>query len=183
MFLDMCALYDLVHFSCNLTSGIHCPPQYFQYTPGVKDITISTRPPTTMNNHPLELLDDTAPDKGSSGTAPPPRKRDKFRKFFSIPKSLAKVKAKSSTQSLTSQQSTLWSDSSQVDDHRNKTLPIAQTDELRRSVIFPENVAKPSVKTALPGLQERIDRIDQLLYCHMLLRQDSVVSSSRREGN
>ncbi|KAG0065091.1 hypothetical protein BGZ90_001933, partial [Linnemannia elongata] len=139
-------------------------------------------PLTTMNNRPLELLDDTAPDKDSSGTAPPPRKRDKFLKFFSIPKSLAKVKAKSSTQSLTSQRSTLWSDSSQVDGHRNKTSPIAQTDDLRRSVIFPENVAKPSVKTALPGLQEHIESTEQLLYCNLLLRQDSAISSSSDAG-
>ncbi|KAG0061810.1 hypothetical protein BGZ89_011155, partial [Linnemannia elongata] len=135
-----------------------------------------------MNNRPLELLDDTAPDKGSSGTAPPPRKRDKFRKFFSILKSLARVKAKSSTQSLTSQQSTLWSDSSQVDGHQNNTLPIAQTDDLRRSVIFPENVPKPSVKSALPGLQERIESTEQLLYCNLLLRQDSAISSSSDAG-
>ncbi|OAQ35034.1 hypothetical protein K457DRAFT_13604 [Linnemannia elongata AG-77] len=136
-----------------------------------------------MSNHPLDQLDANIPDEDSSNTIQPPlKKRDKIRKFFGISKSLDKVKAKSSTQSLTSQQSTLSSVSCQVDDHRNKTLPIAKTDDVSRSVIFPENVAKPSVKTALPGLHERIERTDQLLYCNMLLLQDSVVSSSFNTG-
>ncbi|KAK5814761.1 WD40-repeat-containing domain protein [Linnemannia elongata] len=137
-----------------------------------------------MNNHPLEQLDANIPDKDSSDTTQPPlKKRDKFRKFFSIPKSLNKVKAKSSTLSLTSQQSTLSSVFSQVDDHQNYSFPIAQTEDLRRSVVFQKNVTKPAVRTALPGLHERIERIDQLLYCNMLLLQDSVVSlaSNTRE--
>ncbi|KAG9067049.1 hypothetical protein KI688_012961 [Linnemannia hyalina] len=135
-----------------------------------------------MNNHPLDQLDAHVPDNDSSNTTQPPlRKRDKFRKFFGIPKSLAKVKTKSSTQSLDSQdpshQSTRSFGASQVDDSWDNLLPIAQTEDLLRSVIFPENVAKPAVKTSLPGLQERIERTEQLLYCNILLHQDSVISS------
>ncbi|KAG0053315.1 hypothetical protein BGZ90_006256, partial [Linnemannia elongata] len=140
-----------------------------------------------MNNHPPDQLDANVPDKDSPDTTQPPsRKRDKFLKFFGVPKSLAKVKAKSSTQSLDSQdhsqQSTQPSCASQVDDNQDNPMPIAQTEDLIRSVIFPENVAKPSVRTALPGLQERIERTDQLLYCNMLLLQDSAISSSSDEG-
>ncbi|KAF9543855.1 hypothetical protein EC957_000389 [Mortierella hygrophila] len=76
-----------------------------------------------MNNHPLYQLDAHVPDKDSSDTTQPPlKKRDKIRKFFGIPKSLAKVKAKSSTQSLDSQdpsqQSTQSFGASQVDDNQ-----------------------------------------------------------------
>ncbi|KAG0068890.1 hypothetical protein BGZ90_000407, partial [Linnemannia elongata] len=93
-----------------------------------------------MSNHPLDQLDANVPDKDSSETIQPPlKKRDNIRKFFGISKSLDKVKAKSSTQSLASQQSTLSSVTTQVDDHRNKTLPIAKTDDVSRSIIFPEN--------------------------------------------
>ncbi|OAQ35049.1 hypothetical protein K457DRAFT_1496074 [Linnemannia elongata AG-77] len=136
-----------------------------------------------MNSHPLHQLDANVPDKDDSDTIQPPlKKRDKIRKFFGISKFLDKVKTKSSTQSLTSQQSTLSSVASQIDDHQNNPFPIAQTENLLHLVIFQENVIKPAVKTALPGLHERIDRIDQLLYCNMLLRQDSVVSSSSNTG-
>ncbi|KAF9310962.1 hypothetical protein BGZ91_006945, partial [Linnemannia elongata] len=133
---------------------------------------------TTMSNHPLSQLEATVPDKDSSDTTQPPlKKRDKFLKFFSISKSSAKAEAKSSTQSLDSrdpsQQSTQSSATFQVNNHRDNSLPIAQTENLLRSVIFQENVAKPAVKTELPSLQERIERTDQLLYCNMLLRQDS----------
>ncbi|KAG0073849.1 hypothetical protein BGZ90_011247 [Linnemannia elongata] len=136
-----------------------------------------------MSNHPLSQLDVNVPDKDSSDTIQPSlKKRDKIRKFFGISKSLDKVKAKSSTQSLTSQQSTLSSVTSQIDDHQNNPFPIAQTDDLLHLVIFQENVAKPAIKTALPSLQERIERIDQLLYCNMLLLQDPVISSSFNTG-
>ncbi|KAF9139622.1 hypothetical protein BGX30_007676, partial [Mortierella sp. GBA39] len=139
-------------------------------------------PLTTMNNHPLDQLDTNVPDKDSCNNAHPPlRKRDKFRKFFGVPKSLVKVEAKSSTQSLDSQdpsqQSTRSFGATLDDDNQDNPLPIAQTEDFLRSVIFPENVAKPAVKTALPGLQDRIERTDQLLYCNMLFLQDSIISS------
>ena len=139
-----------------------------------------------MNSHPLDQLDADGPDKDNSNTT---RKRDRVRKFFGIPKSLAKVKAKSSTQSFDSQdlsqQSIQSFGASQVDDNQDNPLSIAQTEDLLHSVIFPENVAKPAVKTVLPGLQERIERTDQLLYCNVLLLQDSFASSSlpRSEEN
>ncbi|KAG9066992.1 hypothetical protein KI688_012904 [Linnemannia hyalina] len=133
-----------------------------------------------MNKHPLDQQDANVPDKDSSDTTqPPPSKRSKFRMLF---ESLASISAKSLTQSLgsqdPSQQSTQSFGASQVDDNQGNPLSIAQTEGLLRSVIFPENITKPAVKTALPGLQDRIERTDQLLYCNILLRQDSVASWS-----
>ncbi|KAG0062179.1 hypothetical protein BGZ89_010860, partial [Linnemannia elongata] len=128
-----------------------------------------------MNNPPLDQLDANVPDKGSPNTTQaPPRKRYKSRKFLGVPKSLDSRDP--------SQQSTQSFGVSQFDGNMDNPLPIAQTEDLLRSVIFPENVAKPAVKAALPGLQERIVRTDQLLYCNMLLRQDSAISSSSEEG-
>ncbi|KAF9292796.1 hypothetical protein BGZ88_006110, partial [Linnemannia elongata] len=128
-----------------------------------------------MNNPPLDQLDANVPDKGSPNTTQaPPRKRYKSRKVFGVPKSLDSRDP--------SQQSTQPSSASQVDDNQDNPMPIAQTEDLIRSVIFLENIAKPSVRTALPGLQERIERTDQLLYCNMLLLQDSAISSLSDEG-
>ncbi|KAG0055894.1 hypothetical protein BGZ89_002239, partial [Linnemannia elongata] len=136
-----------------------------------------------MNNYPLDQLGANVPDKDSSDTIQPPlKKRDKIRKFFGISTSLNKAMAKSSIQSLASQQSTLLSVASQVDNHKNNPFPIAQTKDPLHLVIFQENVAKPAIKTALPGLQERIERTNQLLYCNMLLLQDPVVSLSLNTG-
>ncbi|KAF9329737.1 hypothetical protein BGZ91_000429, partial [Linnemannia elongata] len=138
-----------------------------------------------MNNHLLDQLDASVLAKDSSETTQPPlRKRNKFRKFFNTLKSLAKVLAEFSTQPLDSQDDSQHSSqsfgASQVEDNQHNTLP--QTEHLLRSVIFPENVAKRAAKFTLPGLQERIERTDQLLYCNKLLLQDSVVSSSSDAG-
>ncbi|KAG0066619.1 hypothetical protein BGZ89_007076, partial [Linnemannia elongata] len=140
-----------------------------------------------MNKHPLDQLDAGVPEKDSSDTTQLPlRNRNKVRKFFKTPKSLTEVKAKFSTQSLDSQDDSQQSNqsfgASQVENHQHNPLPIAQTEDLLPSVIFPENVAKQAAKTALPDLQERIERTDQLLYCNMLLLQHSVVSSSSDAG-
>ncbi|KAH7052984.1 hypothetical protein BKA57DRAFT_491162 [Linnemannia elongata] len=97
-----------------------------------------------MNNHPLDQLDANVPDKGSPNTTQaPPRKRYKSRKVFGVPKSLDSRDP--------SQQSTQPSSASQVDDNQDNPMSIAQTEDLIRSVIFLENIAKPSVRTALPG--------------------------------
>ncbi|KAF9536798.1 hypothetical protein EC957_009673, partial [Mortierella hygrophila] len=142
---------------------------------------------TTMNNHPLNQLDANVPDKGSSdATQPPPRKRHKSVDLLRIPRSLPKVKAKHSTQSLkslsVSQQTAKSFIACQVDNLQGKPSPLAPDEDWLRSIIFTENVAKPTVKTVLPGLQDRIERTDQLLYCNMLLRQGSVISSSSNAG-
>ncbi|KAK3820907.1 MAG: hypothetical protein JOS17DRAFT_777673 [Linnemannia elongata] len=156
------------------------------YTPSICSELSQDTPLTTMNNYPLSQLDANVPAKESSDTIQLPlRKLDKFRKYLGLLKSLAIVKATSSTQSLASQepsqQSTQSFGASQVDDNQDSSLAIGQTDGLLRSVIFPENVAKLAVKTALPGLQERIERTEQLLYCSMLLQQDSVISMGNRK--
>lgn len=41
-----------------------------------------------------------------------------------------------------------------------------------------ENVPKPVIKTDLPRSQQRIERTDQLVYCNILLLQDSLVTQS-----
>ncbi|KAF9127998.1 hypothetical protein BG015_004422, partial [Linnemannia schmuckeri] len=134
-----------------------------------------------MSNHPLDQLDTHVPDKDSTNTTKPLRMRDKFRNFFGIPISVGKVKAKTSTQPLKSefhsQQSIQFSVASQVANQQDKPLPLTPTVDELLSDIFPKNVAKPAVKTALPGRQKRIERTDQLLYCNMLLLQDSVATS------
>ncbi|KAF9538820.1 hypothetical protein EC957_006192, partial [Mortierella hygrophila] len=139
-----------------------------------------------MNNHPLNQLDANVPDKESASTAPPLNKRDKLLDLLGIPRSLPKVKAKHSTQSLKSlslsQQTAKSSIACQVDSLQDKPLPLTPDEDWLRLVIFRENIAKHTVKTALPRLQDRIERTDQLLYCNMLLRQCSVISSSSDAG-
>ncbi|KAG0287266.1 hypothetical protein BGZ96_008806 [Linnemannia gamsii] len=44
--------------------------------------------------------------------------------------------------------------------------------------IFLENVPKPAIKTDLPRSQQRIERIDQLVYCNTLLLLDSLAAHS-----
>ncbi|KAG9067027.1 hypothetical protein KI688_012939 [Linnemannia hyalina] len=158
-----------------------------KYTPQLTFIQFLLPVPlTTMHNHPLDQLDANVPGKESANTAPPLRKRDKSIDFLGIPRSLSKVKAKRPTRSwkfrTRSRQSAKPSIASQVDNLQDKPLSQAPDEDWLHSVIFPENVAKPTVKTALPGLQDRIERTDQLLYCSMLLRQDSVISSSSDAG-
>ncbi|KAK5814778.1 WD40-repeat-containing domain protein [Linnemannia elongata] len=135
-----------------------------------------------MNNYPLDQLGAHVPGKESINTVPPLRKRDKFLDLLSLPKSLFKIKAKRSTQTLKfqalNQHSTQSSVTSQVDDLQDIPLPLASDVDCLYKDTFPENVAIPAVKTTLPGLLERIERTEQLLYCNMLLPQDSVVSSS-----
>ncbi|KAK3808236.1 MAG: hypothetical protein JOS17DRAFT_780627 [Linnemannia elongata] len=41
-------------------------------------------------------------------------------------------------------------------------------------MIFAEDVPKPTIKTELPQLQQRIEMTQQLVYCNTLLRQDSL---------
>ncbi|KAK3836394.1 MAG: WD40-repeat-containing domain protein [Linnemannia elongata] len=140
-----------------------------------------------MTDHPLDEVDAIFPHNYSSKTTQLPlRKRDKVRKLFGTPKSLSKVKARRSTHSLQSQalsqQSTRSSAAFQVDNLQDKPLPLTPDEDWLCMDIFPENIAKPAVKTGLPGPQERIEQTEQLLYCNMLLLQDSTVSSSFDTG-
>ncbi|KAF9113144.1 hypothetical protein BGX30_007027, partial [Mortierella sp. GBA39] len=134
-----------------------------------------------MNNHPLDQLDAKVLDKESANTAPPLRKRDKSIDFLGISKAISIVKAKRTNRSLKSlprsQQTTKSSIASQVDSLQEKLLLLAPEGDWLRSAIFPENVTKPAGRTALPGLQVRIERTEQLLYCNVLLFQDSVALS------
>ncbi|KAF9298709.1 hypothetical protein BGZ88_005181 [Linnemannia elongata] len=117
-----------------------------------------------MTNHPPDQLD--VPDKDSRYTSQqPPRKGHKFRNCFRIFRSM----------------STRFSTASQVDSQQDKPLPQALTENRLLTDIFPENVAKPAVKTALPRLQDRIERTNQLLYCNSLLLQESSSLSSTAE--
>ncbi|KAG9063885.1 hypothetical protein KI688_003999 [Linnemannia hyalina] len=118
---------------------------------------------TTMTNR-RDQLD--VPGKDSPDTSQqPPRKDGKFRNFFSIFRS---VPTRSSV-------------ASQVDSQQNKPLPQAPAENRLLTDVFPENVAKPAVKTTLPGLQDRIERTNQLLYCNTLFLQESSSLSSTTE--
>ncbi|KAF9547605.1 hypothetical protein EC957_008261 [Mortierella hygrophila] len=73
-----------------------------------------------------------------------------------------------------SQKSTQSSGTSQVDDHQDNPLPNAQTKDPLRSITPP----KPAVKIALSGLQDGVERTDQLLDCSVLFLQDLVATLS-----
>ncbi|KAF9135920.1 hypothetical protein BGX30_011402, partial [Mortierella sp. GBA39] len=116
-----------------------------------------------MTNHRNQL---DVPDKDSPDTSQqPPRKGDKSRNFFSIFRSVP----------------TRFSTAYQVDSQQDNPSPQASADNRLLMDVFPENVAKPAVKTALPGLQDRIERTNQLLYCNTLLLQESSSLSSTAE--
>ncbi|KAG0293062.1 hypothetical protein BGZ97_005424, partial [Linnemannia gamsii] len=68
----------------------------------------------------------------------------------------------------------------------DKPLPSPPTESLLIADIFPENLAKPFIKTELPPLLGRIETTDQLVYCNSLLLQDSLpqpVTTSGEHAN
>ncbi|KAG0285747.1 hypothetical protein BGZ96_010044 [Linnemannia gamsii] len=127
-----------------------------------------------MSNHPLEELDDYSRNDDFD-TTQLLRKQDKFRNFFTVPKSGSKVKDTSSTQSLTS------SIAFQVDNNQDKPLEVMPAEEYLLTNIFPENVGKPTLRTDLPHPQQRIERSGQSLYCNTLLLQSSSTLLSTAE--
>ncbi|KAG0278432.1 hypothetical protein BGZ96_002372 [Linnemannia gamsii] len=48
--------------------------------------------------------------------------------------------------------------------------------------VFSENVPRPAIKTDLPRPQQRIERIEQLIYCSTLLLRHSLLLSSTEQG-
>ncbi|KAG0307672.1 hypothetical protein BGZ97_000321 [Linnemannia gamsii] len=133
-----------------------------------------------MTNPPLEELDDYS-GNDSFDTTQVLRKRDKFRNFFTVPKSESKVKDTSSTQSLTSQQSIPSSIASQLNKIQDKSLAVVPAEEYLHMNIFPENIGIPTIRTDLPHPQQRIERTVQLLYCNTLLLQNSSTLLSTAE--
>ncbi|OAQ35018.1 hypothetical protein K457DRAFT_13591, partial [Linnemannia elongata AG-77] len=98
----------------------------------------------------------------SVNTAPPLRKRDKVLDFLSLPKSLSKVKAKRSTQSLKSQalseQSPHSSAASQIDSQQATPLLMASNENRPLKDILPEYVTKPAVKNRYIKVQPELDK-------------------------
>ncbi|KAF9967058.1 hypothetical protein BGZ70_000293 [Mortierella alpina] len=149
-----------------------------------------------MSDHPLEQLGSDSPNSTVSI-----RRRDKLYEFFGIHKSKLKskdVKPTSSTQLLhfqpPPQQSTRppsivfqVSNYPTGDNQPVVSLPAVQQAKVPSSLqplppnkaqvvmdIFLDNVPKPVIKTELPRLRERIESIEQLVYCTSLLLQDSM---------
>ncbi|KAG0274591.1 hypothetical protein BGZ97_010486, partial [Linnemannia gamsii] len=66
------------------------------------------------------------------------------------------------------------------DDELHKSLDISNSKAVGNTSrpqgtlgVFPENIPKPAIKTALHYPQQRIERIDQLIYCSTILLQDA----------
>lgn len=81
------------------------------------------------------------------------RKGDKFRNFFGNSRSVSAGSY----------------NASQAVSQQDKPLPLVPDENRILKNIFPENGLKPAIKTTLPGLQDRIERTNQLLYCTNLL--------------
>ncbi|KAG0314343.1 hypothetical protein BGZ97_009366 [Linnemannia gamsii] len=146
-----------------------------------------------MSDHPLHQLDPQATDSENANPSGRFRKRDIIHNAFGFSKSKTKEVKKKDSIMLpgsrpTSRQSTrsssgISSASSYSSGGYHATSPTVQEQEENRSPplnvsraledIFPENLQKPTIKTELPHLQQRIERTAQLVYCNTLLLQDS----------
>ncbi|KAG9067685.1 hypothetical protein KI688_011272 [Linnemannia hyalina] len=146
-----------------------------------------------MSDHPLDQLNSHTPSSDSASSIVRIRRRDKFREFWSLSKSKTKeVKLKISNQSphsrLSSQQLTrplsVLSQASNLPSGDNQSTPSRTAQEKALSaplnearvleMIFAENVPKPTMKTELPQLQQRIEMTQQLVYCNALLLRDTL---------
>ncbi|KAF9136314.1 hypothetical protein BGW39_000030 [Mortierella sp. 14UC] len=120
-----------------------------------------------------EQLDAIHRNNGDSNTTQSSKKPSKFRTFFGVSKSEPKANGKPSGQSLpqpVSQQSNL----PQVNESQDKPLPVTPSVSQPRTYTFVlENVSRPTVRTELPRLQQRIERTGQLIYCNAVLLQDA----------
>ncbi|KAG0258432.1 hypothetical protein BGZ95_004983, partial [Linnemannia exigua] len=97
----------------------------------------------------------TEDSDNSSTKTPSLRKRDQFLNFLRFkPKPL---NSKAPNQSLDAQVSPAG------------LLPVTSKTTLS-SEIFPKNLAKPVIKSELPGQQDRIEMTQQLVYCSRLIR-------------
>ncbi|KAF9313649.1 hypothetical protein BGZ91_006205, partial [Linnemannia elongata] len=149
----------------------------------------------TMSDHPLDQLDPCTPGSDSANNAGSIRKRDKIREIWGFSKSKIKeIRPYAPTQSLNSrpqsQESTRptsvvsqASNSPSGDSQayssgitmQDKPLPPPPPTEAQPLAdIFLDNLPKTIIKSELPHLQQRIERIEQLVCCNALLLQDSL---------
>ncbi|KAF9536873.1 hypothetical protein EC957_009505, partial [Mortierella hygrophila] len=159
-----------------------------------------------MSDHPLDQLNSRALSSDSGSRIVRIRNRDKFREFWGLSKSKTKeVKLKVSNQSLdsrlSSQQSTrpspvlskasnvtskdnLSTPSSTSPSGDNQSTPSRTVQEKTHVLepIFAENVPKPTLKTDLPQLQQRIEMTQQLVYCNALLLRDTLFPPKAATG-
>ncbi|KAF9086880.1 WD_REPEATS_REGION domain-containing protein, partial [Mortierella sp. GBA35] len=156
-----------------------------------------------MSNHPIDQPGSHALGSDSSYATPPLRSRDKFFGLLGIPKYKAKIKAKTSSQSLNtegdeqvkksspfaSQASAFLSEdyhSVSASVAEDKFLPVPPAEKGQPLLnVFPENMSKPVIRTKLPALQDRIEMTQQLVYCHSLLLKGSAATTinDRLQGN
>ncbi|OAQ22498.1 hypothetical protein K457DRAFT_26019, partial [Linnemannia elongata AG-77] len=148
-----------------------------------------------MSDNPLDQLDPCTSGSDSANNAGSIRKRDKIREIWGFPKSKTKeIRPYAPTQSLNSrplsqestrpvslvsQASNSPSGDNQADfsgiTMQDKPLPPPPPTEAQPLAdIFLDNLPKTIIKTELPHLQQRIERIEQLVYCNALLLQDSL---------
>ncbi|KAF9115425.1 hypothetical protein BGW39_003058, partial [Mortierella sp. 14UC] len=158
-----------------------------------------------MTEHPLEPLDPYGGDGEDNYSTSTLRKRDKFLNGFGLSKSENKVKAQSSIQSLNapplqraietgpltspSTNTPLGEDlpivSSVVNDSPVPLLPAENSSpapismERAPPTMFLENAPAPAVKADLPRHQQRIEKVEQLVYCNSMLLQDLSTLSSK----
>ncbi|KAG0374315.1 hypothetical protein BGX24_010562, partial [Mortierella sp. AD032] len=62
------------------------------------------------------------------------------------------------------------------------TPPTEATEAKRLSVVFTENLTKPTLRTDLPALSGRIEKTEQLVYCNALLVQASSLTTTADAG-
>ncbi|KAF9901541.1 hypothetical protein EC991_006023 [Linnemannia zychae] len=130
---------------------------------------------TNQNQHDVE--------ENNANNTQPIKKQSKLRGFFGLSKSKTDVKVEnvvssSHTTTLSTKQS-----ASVVVSKEDKPLPPPPPTETRfTTIIFSQNVSKPTIRTKLPCLSERVESIDQLVYCNTLLLQStSTIAFDKQE--
>ncbi|KAG0277026.1 WD_REPEATS_REGION domain-containing protein, partial [Linnemannia exigua] len=124
-------------------------------------------------------------DGDDCNTTRPVRKRDKILGFLCLSNYKPKdSKNKTSSQAVNAQVSpkatgvhSVVSQSCSFDNtislapvsSADKPLPTLSTEATGISGVFTEDVPKPAIRTELPGLQDRIEVTQQLLYCNRLI--------------
>ncbi|KAH7058566.1 hypothetical protein BKA57DRAFT_519820 [Linnemannia elongata] len=155
-----------------------------------------------MTDHPLDQLDPHTPSSDSVNSTASTRKSDTFRESWGSSKSTSEeVKPEASNQSLhsrpASQQLTrppfVFSQASNYpsEDNLSTTSSTAQEKALSEPLsalrvletIFAEDVYGPTIKTELPQPQKRIEIMQKLVYCNVLLLQDTLSSPKVAKGN
>ncbi|KAG0052040.1 hypothetical protein BGZ90_006604, partial [Linnemannia elongata] len=124
-----------------------------------------------MTNHPLDQLDPHTPSSDSVNSTASTRKSDTFRESWGSSKSTSEeVKPEASNQRSTSSTA------------QEKALsePLSALRVLK--TIFAEDVYGPTIKTELPQPQKRIEITQKLVYCNVLLQQDTLSSPKVATG-